>query len=182
MNFTPFREYINKGIPLNGVNLDIVSIFHRLDSQFKTIDVLYTPTWTRVCSYFVGVLTGWILNEFKSNKNLIIGKKYVIAFWIIGPFINLFLIFGQVNKHYNPIVSVIFPAFAKIFWAIGIAWVIIACTTGNGGKFDELYFIITYYLRLLWVTYPYRLDNQHLCLRLTQKTKSVGMMTYFSIL
>lgn len=56
-------------------------------------------------------------------------------FWIIGPIINLYLVFGQMDKSYNVYESVLHAAFGRTAWGVGIAWVILACSTANGGKF-----------------------------------------------
>lgn len=41
-----------------------------LDSQYKTIDQLYTPTGSRIGPYFIGVFVGWFLSHYDRNLSL----------------------------------------------------------------------------------------------------------------
>lgn len=43
---------------------------HRLDVQYKTIDYLYTPTYTRIGAYFIGVYVGWYLSHYERKLDI----------------------------------------------------------------------------------------------------------------
>lgn len=51
----------------------------------------------------------------------------------------MYLVFGQMDKNYNVFESVLHAAFGRTAWGIGIAWVILACSTTNGGKLVSVY-------------------------------------------
>lgn len=42
----------------------------RLDVQYETIDYLYTPTYTRVGAYFIGVFAGWYLSHYDRKMDI----------------------------------------------------------------------------------------------------------------
>lgn len=54
--------------------------------------------------------------------------------WILAPSLNLAMIFGFTKKQLTPLTAIVFTAFGKTAWSIGIAWMIIACSTGRGGN------------------------------------------------
>lgn len=54
------------------------------------------------------------------------------------------------NKNYNVFESVLHAAFGRTAWGIGIAWVILACSTTNGGKFILFYFFLNSILLHKW--------------------------------
>lgn len=70
---------------------EIVSprFFHicRLDVQYETIDYLYTPTYTRIGAYFIGVLAGWYLSHY--DRKMDISKVFMLfafmlfCFWFL---------------------------------------------------------------------------------------------------
>lgn len=57
----------------------------RLDVQYKTIDYLYTPTYTRIGAYFIGVFAGWFLSRY--DRKLDIEK--VCTYSRSGSFVSL---------------------------------------------------------------------------------------------
>lgn len=50
--------------------------------------------------------------------------------------INLYLIFGFTGFKPSTEVSSIYIAFGRVAWAVGLAWILIACSTGNAGKYN----------------------------------------------
>lgn len=38
--------------------------------QYKTIDYLYTPTYTRIGAYFIGVFAGWFLSRYDRKLDI----------------------------------------------------------------------------------------------------------------
>lgn len=57
--------------------------------------------------------------------------------WTLLPLLNLILIFEYTTKELTPVDAILFGAFGKTAWAIGTAWMILACATGHGGKLCE---------------------------------------------
>jgi len=63
-------------------------------------------------------------------------------FWCLAAACNLSLIYGlygDVNGyvHLSNAVASLYAAVHRTAWAIGVAWVIFACVTGNGGQFSQ---------------------------------------------
>lgn len=63
--------------------------------------------------------------------------------WFIGPGLLIFMIWGNTNKDLSTVGAVLFTGLGKTAWSIGVAWMIIACSTGHGGKY--LFFFRTMY-------------------------------------
>ncbi|XP_015175156.1 PREDICTED: nose resistant to fluoxetine protein 6 isoform X2 [Polistes dominula] len=120
---TGYITYINDYIPT-------------LDKQYNFLDKIYIPPWIRIGPYLVGVITGYILVKLK-NK-LIFGKKTLIFFWIVSSSCSLLALFGIYRRRVSILASVFYIALGKIAWAIGIAWIVIACCTNNGGILNRI--------------------------------------------
>lgn len=45
-------------------------VTHRLDVQYHFVDYLYTPTYTRIGAYFIGVYAGWFLSAKDRKLNI----------------------------------------------------------------------------------------------------------------
>lgn len=52
------------------------------------------------------------------------------------------MIFGHTHKDLGPFGAILFTGLGKTAWSLGIAWMIIACSTGHGGKQKILITII----------------------------------------
>lgn len=56
----------------------------------------------------------------------------------MGPLLNLIMIFGSTCKDISPIAAAFYTSLGRITWALGIVWVIVACSTGNGGPINKI--------------------------------------------
>ncbi|KAI4502974.1 hypothetical protein M0802_002018, partial [Mischocyttarus mexicanus] len=106
------------------------------DQQYKLLDEIYVCPWIRIGPYLVGVITGYILVKLKNKLKL--DKKTLILFWILGSSLNLIMVFGLHQKRIPILTAAFYIALGKTVWAIGIAWLLIACCTNNGGKNKNL--------------------------------------------
>jgi len=64
----------------------------------------------------------------------------VALFWILAAVCNLSVLYGLYdsvngNVHLSELVKSLYAAVHRTAWAVGVAWVIFACITGNGGVF-----------------------------------------------
>ena len=64
----------------------------------------------------------------------------VVLFWCLAAVCNLSVLYGlygTVNGyvHLSNAVRSLYAALHRTAWAVGVAWVIFACVTGNGGEF-----------------------------------------------
>ena len=44
------------------------------------------------------------------------------------------MVFGQHYKEPNAVLGGLFAAFGRTLWALAVSFVIVACSSGNGGK------------------------------------------------
>ena len=81
----------------------------------------------------VGVWGGWYLSTKKdklSNAHNILG-------WIVAIITMNIIIYGQFYKEPSAIICSLSAAIGRTIWAMAVVFVIISCTTGNGGILYE---------------------------------------------
>ena len=61
-------------------------------------------------------------------------QKSLIVGWSLAILCNCSILFGLTNKNISLGLSVLYLTLSRTGWALGIAWLVIACTTNNGGK------------------------------------------------
>ncbi|XP_012225930.1 nose resistant to fluoxetine protein 6-like [Linepithema humile] len=106
------------------------------DEMFRLANVLYLPSWIRISSYLVGIITGYIL--VKLNKKLSLNKQILILCWFLGITCNISVLFGLYKRQISVLSSAIYIALSKSAWTIGIGWIVIACSTKNGGIIEKI--------------------------------------------
>ncbi|XP_039305206.1 nose resistant to fluoxetine protein 6-like [Solenopsis invicta] len=125
--FTGYTSYVYAYVPA----------IHEL---YRFTNVLYFPTWMRINSYIIGIITGYILT--KLNNNLFWKKKIIILCWCFFCFANVcnvFILFMIYNKRYVSVsIIAIYMALHKTLSGINIAWIVIACSTKHGGIVNKL--------------------------------------------
>ncbi|KAL0106558.1 hypothetical protein PUN28_016332 [Cardiocondyla obscurior] len=103
-----------------------------LDEQYRLVNVLYLPPWVRISPYIVGIIAGYVLSQL--NGKLILKRKTAILCWCLGIACNLIVLFSMFDrKNMSILLSAIYAALHKGVWAVGIAWIVIACLTQHGG-------------------------------------------------
>ncbi|KAI4486264.1 hypothetical protein M0802_012408 [Mischocyttarus mexicanus] len=107
-----------------------------LDKQYSLSKELYYSPWVRIGPYLVGVIAAYIV--VKLNNKLVLKKKTLILFWILGSLCNLLVLFGICQRRISVLAGTIYAAFGNTVWAIGIAWILIACYTDNGGVVNRI--------------------------------------------
>uniref|UniRef100_A0A1B6KJC8 Acyltransferase 3 domain-containing protein n=2 Tax=Graphocephala atropunctata TaxID=36148 RepID=A0A1B6KJC8_9HEMI len=106
---------------------------------------LYVPTHTKTISYVVGIFTGYILHLVKSRKIKIqLNVMTNIIVWALAVASLSWALFGghslfELDSPYNRWESSLYIGFYRLFWSAGIAWFILACTTGYGGFINTLF-------------------------------------------
>ncbi|XP_037929232.1 nose resistant to fluoxetine protein 6-like [Teleopsis dalmanni] len=74
---------------------------------------------------------GWIL--FRTNCKLRLHKLTVATGWILAM-LNLFvLIFGLYRAQLSRLIAAAYSSLSHSAWALSLAWITIACSTGYGG-------------------------------------------------
>ncbi|XP_076395912.1 uncharacterized protein LOC143265791 isoform X2 [Megachile rotundata] len=101
-----------------------------VDTIFETLSSMYIRPWMRVQTYLLGMGTALILH--KLNYKLHLSKKVVAVCWCLSVLCNCSILFGVPSVNKALVSSIIYEAFFKIGWSLGIGWLIVACATNNG--------------------------------------------------
>lgn len=54
--------------------------------------------------------------------------------WTTSVSLLLFLVYGLYEQELHPVTAAAYSSFSHTLWALGLAWVVIACSTGYGGS------------------------------------------------
>ncbi|EZA56849.1 Nose resistant to fluoxetine protein [Ooceraea biroi] len=103
---------------------------------YKVLNVLYDPPWVRISPYIIGMITAYIL--IRLNNKLVLKKTTVVLCWCFGSICNILVLFGLYNRYISVLSFAVYVAISRTVWAIGIAWIVIACSTKHGGIVNEL--------------------------------------------
>ncbi|XP_033205028.2 nose resistant to fluoxetine protein 6-like isoform X1 [Bombus vancouverensis nearcticus] len=107
-----------------------------LDGQYKTLTYFYIRPWCRIPPYLIGMATCHLLTKW--NYKLHFSKITLIAGWSVAILCNCSILFGLANKNISLGLSVLYLALSRTCWALGIAWLVVACTTNNGGIVNKI--------------------------------------------
>ena len=128
-----------------------------MDEQYKTLTYFYIRPWCRIPPYLIGMATCQLLSKwnyklhlskvtyticslnlyfsaFFNNVIKFMFQKSLIVGWSLAILCNCSILFGLTNKNISLDLSVLYLALSRTGWALGIAWLVVACTTNNGGK------------------------------------------------
>ena len=122
-----------------------------------TLTYIYIRPWCRIQPYLIGMATCQLLSKWNYKLHLsrvtytvcsldlyfsacfnnvieYMFQKGLIVGWSLAILCNCSILFGLTNKNISLDLSVLYLALSKTGWALGIAWLVVACTTNNGGK------------------------------------------------
>ncbi|XP_076807344.1 nose resistant to fluoxetine protein 6-like [Clavelina lepadiformis] len=101
---------------------------------------IYTKPWCRIGAYIVGMITGFILHY--NNNKVKMPKLAVVLGWLLAAgtcssiiyclyptFITGHVLDNNTAAFYN--------AMSRPMWAVGLAWVTVACVSGYGGPINK---------------------------------------------
>lgn len=106
------------------------------DDPLALFDKIYDKPWTRIGPYLVGMAVGWIL--FKTNCKIRMNRLTVTIGWLLTIICLLALIFGLYNAKLSIITASAYSSLSHTAWAISLAWITIACSSGYGGFINSL--------------------------------------------
>ncbi|XP_003394505.2 nose resistant to fluoxetine protein 6 isoform X1 [Bombus terrestris] len=107
-----------------------------LDEQYKTLTYFYIRPWCRIPPYLIGMATCHLLAKW--NYKLHLSKKTLIVGWSLAILCNCSILLGVTNKNISLGLSALYLALSRTGWAVGIAWLVVACTTNNGGIVNKI--------------------------------------------
>ncbi|XP_064649593.1 nose resistant to fluoxetine protein 6-like [Lineus longissimus] len=105
-------------------------------------DYIYGKPYTRICTYLIGMVMGFILHKTECKKVFHFKKLYVWIGWILSIALGLSLVYGLYydEKHQIPIgydLQALYVALSRFVWGLAVAWVIFACVHGMGGPINK---------------------------------------------
>nr|XP_014281990.1 nose resistant to fluoxetine protein 6 [Halyomorpha halys] len=106
------------------------------DDPLALFDKIYDKPWTRLGPYIVGMSVGWLL--FKTNCKIKMNKATVITGWTLTLSLLLYLVYGLFGTKLHPITAATFSSLSHTAWALGLSWIVIACSTGYGGYISDI--------------------------------------------
>uniref|UniRef100_A0A1B0CRZ5 Acyltransferase 3 domain-containing protein n=1 Tax=Lutzomyia longipalpis TaxID=7200 RepID=A0A1B0CRZ5_LUTLO len=101
------------------------------DDPLALFDMIYDKPWTRIGPYMIGMSVGWIL--FRTNCQIRMSRLTVILGWMMSSATGLYLIYGLYGQELNKLGGAAYSSLSHSAWALSLAWIIIACSTGYGG-------------------------------------------------
>nr|XP_033205024.1 nose resistant to fluoxetine protein 6-like [Bombus vancouverensis nearcticus] len=102
-----------------------------LDEQYKTLTYFYLRPWCRISPYLIGMATCHLLS--KCNYKLRLSKKFLVLGWTLVILCNCSILFIPVNHNTSLNLAVLYLALSRTGWALGIAWLVVVCTTNHAG-------------------------------------------------
>ena len=122
-----------------GVNdiLQAVPNKHQDDNLAKN-GVMYQRPYTRSSVYIVGMLTGYLLAQ--TSNRIRIHRLMALLGWCIAIASGLSVIYGMYyynhrileQTHMTMTASAFYLGLGRTTWGICLAWVVLACVSGNG--------------------------------------------------
>ncbi|XP_054720877.1 LOW QUALITY PROTEIN: nose resistant to fluoxetine protein 6-like [Uloborus diversus] len=99
----------------------------------------YFKPYGHVGPYMVGMLLGYILVK---KPKIVIPRTLRVSGWLFFATLQLVDLYGAYPWNNNsipgPTVSALYAGTSKTVWALGIAWVLFVCCTGNGGVVNDI--------------------------------------------
>ncbi|XP_066244989.1 nose resistant to fluoxetine protein 6 isoform X2 [Euwallacea similis] len=106
------------------------------DDPLALFDKIYDKPWTRLGPYMIGMCVGWLL--FKKDCRIPMSKVTVIVGWISSLGLLLALVYGLYDVQLDPITGAAYSSLSHSAWALGLAWIVVACVTGYGGIVNKI--------------------------------------------
>lgn len=122
-SYTTYIAYDNNFIPSN-------------DEALALFDKIYDKPWTRIGPYMIGMIVGWIL--YKTNCKIQLKRHTNLLGWIGAALLGQYVIYGFYEQDVGRVIGALWTSLSHSLWAVYIAWIVIACATGNGGFISKI--------------------------------------------
>lgn len=80
----------------------------------------------------------------------VILQAIVAGGWAGAVSLMLFLLYGLYEQELHPVTAAAYSSLSHSLWALGLAWVVIACSTGYGGRGYKKIIILSFHLSILY--------------------------------
>ncbi|KAH0954824.1 hypothetical protein HN011_009268 [Eciton burchellii] len=106
------------------------------DDPLALFDKIYDKPWTRLGPYLIGMSVGYFL--FKTDCKVKMSKTTVVMGWLLSFACLLSLLYGLYEAELAPVTAAAYSSLSHSAWALGLAWIVIACSTGYGGYINKI--------------------------------------------
>ncbi|XP_011155277.1 nose resistant to fluoxetine protein 6 isoform X3 [Harpegnathos saltator] len=106
------------------------------DDPLALFDKIYDKPWTRLGPYLIGMSVGYFL--FKIDCKVKMSKTTVVVGWLLSSACLLSLLYGLYEAELTPATAAAYSSLSHSAWALGLAWIVIACSTGYGGYVNKI--------------------------------------------
>ncbi|XP_015601894.1 nose resistant to fluoxetine protein 6 isoform X2 [Cephus cinctus] len=106
------------------------------DDPLALFDKIYDKPWTRLGPYLIGMSVGYLL--YRTNCKIKMTKAAVTVGWILSIACLLSLLYGLYEAELSPAVAAAYSSLSHSAWALGLSWIVIACSTGYGGYVNDI--------------------------------------------
>lgn len=138
------------GVVIRGCLVWYYGIYDELSGQpTKHVDdpwgkngPLYARPYARWSVYLVGMLTGYVLAS--CNNRIKLHKAVAVGGWCVAIATAMAVIFGQYHYNSHPgthmtmVESIFYISLSRTAWSLCLAWVVVACVSGNGGPVRDV--------------------------------------------
>ncbi|XP_033228459.1 O-acyltransferase like protein isoform X2 [Belonocnema kinseyi] len=107
-----------------------------IDDPLALFDKIYDKPWTRLGPYLIGMSVGYFL--FKIDCKVKMSKTTVVVGWMLSSACLLSLLYGLYEAELSPVTAAAYSSLGHTAWALGLAWIVIACSTGYGGYVNDI--------------------------------------------
>ncbi|XP_066994018.2 nose resistant to fluoxetine protein 6-like [Anabrus simplex] len=105
------------------------------DDPLALFDNIYDKPWTRLGPYLIGMCVGWLL--YKKDCKIEMHKLVVLLGWLLSTVCALFLVYALHKVKLHPLAGAAYSSLSHSMWALVLAWVVVACSTGYGGYVNK---------------------------------------------
>ncbi|XP_076673726.1 O-acyltransferase like protein isoform X2 [Andrena cerasifolii] len=131
-----------------------------LDDPLALFDKIYDKPWTRLGPYLIGMSIGYFL--FKTDCKVKMSKTTVTVGWLLSSACLLSLLYGLYETELSPIMAAAYSSLSHSVWALGLSWIVVACSTGYGGKSSGFKIILSTNCRVIFTRFNiYRIREQY---------------------
>ncbi|KAK3084394.1 hypothetical protein FSP39_012849 [Pinctada imbricata] len=114
---------------------------HVNDGYAKGSRPLYDKPYTRIAPYMVGMLLGYILQ--RTDCRVRVHKVFFLIGWCLAMALGLSVTYGLLDYSEHPhqgsmFASIMYISLDRFVWSLACAWVVFACSTGNGGLINDI--------------------------------------------
>ncbi|CAL7947868.1 unnamed protein product [Xylocopa violacea] len=106
------------------------------DDPLALFDKIYDKPWTRLGPYLIGMSMGYFL--FKTDCKIKMSKTTVCVGWLFSSACLLSLLYGLYEAELSPIMAAAYSSLSHSVWALGLSWIVVACSTGYGGYVNSI--------------------------------------------